>query len=1235
VALKAEEGTAKLLIDCSALEPEHGLHVERAAWHAPPAPGEGAVVYDGPSKPIVVDLDLPIRLDPEPLFYTVFATKQVGGQVVYSPGVGEPLWKAEPEALRAWAEEQAARAYDDGAWPPRVGMLLGALTAGEVAESLVESAVPRVRAWGLHRLEAGLKSSLRLSLAEPLLRRYLADPSAELRQAAAAHVWTYSETRDDALLLALIDALETPPPDVPIPVEGFLRHVGADAARVGRVLAVLEQRRPTTCALCGKPITFGERQRHLRTAHGHVDYDGDVLPADVVRERLWDRVVRQQDRAAHDRLLTLYGPGTNGADGLRHYVADVEAHVLGTLGVEGLPAALPFAAFDGYLAVLRLAEPFLAIARLMLTSDSRRVRELGREALAPVLAEVARSSRDGADALDRVLQEHFAGAELLEEKLALCQRLPALGADPNVVAASIERLQEERLVVCEECGARVRSRDREVHLRRAHGIHEFRGVRRGYLETRAALLDAGSAGRPDAKAGDALQQFAAEKQPRDPDRRLVIWVLRHLRPLEHRKRRRAIVGLTKVAAAGGRGAALLPLFAYPSKNASWQRLGQRVALELAARLPPPVGAEVLELVKPLVAARDLPIKRRMRATLGLLRTTGRSGPAAVELLRSYVSRAGKLRGLERLQELEHRFGQAPALDVVTQELEDEVRMSCPRCPTQLRRKDMVRHLWDRHRLVLDGQRVRDPWRVLEDWAVDYQLEKDPELLQRCRDLARRADADDGIARLNRLLLGHGVRDREVLGPLADRARREQASLCPHCFRSVPATEAPAPEPLQLGEQHLEGQGYRLDLSERGLVPTLRIETPSEILYAGREPHRRLTRLGGLVLLVAPLIAGSYFFLDWLTGGAFAVPLLVAVAAGVGLILTGLLVLCWPAPAPAHDRLVQAAWEMLVPELLAAPGRAGWKFLHGLAALTAGDDDNRPRPAVLVECLETAERYAGAEPHAARCLAMLCRLYIDALRGGRRDAVGFVADRVADGLRGEVSLLSAATLLEEFCYPRRGDWRRDELARLQVLVAARAFEQGLTVDDLSDLGRAFPAAEEALRLDDRWRWGQLELLWSLRDRRPWEWAGQAATVFELVAGPGHDVDALLEDHPDVLLSVRRGRLLVTTRGVWVQGECISALPDGVAVRVEQYYSDTAAEVRVGPHRLTIDGDVRKQVDELEDWLRFYFEDFLPKLPTTRRPPSDAARQLWQAHKTACPGCGKGLVPCLGDLGIAVR
>src|SRR5438874_2548342 len=81
-----------------------------------------------------------------------------------------------------------------------------------------------------------------------------------------------------------------------------------------------------------------------------------------------------------------------------------------------------------------------------------------------------------------------------------------------------------------------------------------------------------------------------------------------------------------------------------------------------------------------------------------------------------------------------------------------------------------------------------PWRVLEDGAVDYGLEKDPELLRRCQELARQVDPEEGLTRLHRLMLRRGMQDREIAGALVEQARARHSSLCPHCYAFVPCTE---------------------------------------------------------------------------------------------------------------------------------------------------------------------------------------------------------------------------------------------------------------------------------------------------------------------------------------------------------------------------------------------------------------------------------------------------------------
>jgi hypothetical protein len=36
-----------------------------------------------------------------------------------------------------------------------------------------------------------------------------------------------------------------------------------------------------------------------------------------------------------------------------------------------------------------------------------------------------------------------------------------------------------------------------------------------------------------------------------------------------------------------------------------------------------------------------------------------------------------------------------------------------------------------------------------------------------------------------------------------------------------------------------------------------------------------------------------------------------------------------------------------------------------------------------------------------------------------------------------------------------------------------------------------------------------------------------------------------------------------------------------------------------------------------------------------PMTESRHRMWQSSKVACPECGRALVPCPGDLGVALR
>src|SRR5207247_10579245 len=114
--------------------------------------------------------------------------------------------------------------------------------------------------------------------------------------------------------------------------------------------------------------------------------------------------------------------------------------------------------------------------------------------------------------------------------------------------------------------------------------------------------------------------------------------------------------------------------------------------------------------------------------------------------------SGTLRAVERLRALERQVGGADVLSARIAALEEQIRLRCPRCGLQLRRPEMIRHLWLQHQLVLADRRVREPWQLVEDWLEDYHRQRDAELLARCRAFGIHLDPEGGLRRVQRLSL---------------------------------------------------------------------------------------------------------------------------------------------------------------------------------------------------------------------------------------------------------------------------------------------------------------------------------------------------------------------------------------------------------------------------------------------------------------------------------------------------
>ncbi len=1051
--------------------PEPGLEIviRRGAGVTPQRPEQGEPVYDGPPKSAIEDTwprtpcpggdDGFLNPASDAARYAAFTRRRYGSTATCSAPTPAHLLDPFPPNLRRLAEGNGQPGAADEPEPPLVGLLFEALDTTRAAEALLASPLPQVRGWALRRAAAARGKPGAAGSVEVLLLRALNEPLAPLRMEALRGLLSGAEP-SDVLLRRVFGALAAAHPEDCVAADRMAQEAKVREEQLRPILAALKLDIPTVCPVCAASLADRDTRGHLVRAHGYVEIAGEAKPRAEALAWLWDRVFQAGDAAAHDRLFELL----QGSGSARAGAAEVSPYITALQDEIGRQAPT---ALDDPQSLARLvtclrqnpaARPLFP---QLLRSPDARVRGLGRELVLPDLVERLAGKPPSAAEVRTCLDE-ISAADQTEEKLLLCERLAPLGVAGEAVEACVRRLQGERPVVCKECGKAVHQADYETHLRRAHRVYEFRGKRGSQQQTVKALLEALCGNRPDFDAWGTLREVAREEHGDNADVMLGSWLTRRVHAIAEAKRGPVAAAAAEAIAAGEGGASLVPVLVSSATVAALQPAPWLLALEVTTRLPAPLGADVLKAVKPLLADRRLAREVREAAVAALLRTTGKSGPAALEILSAYTGPASKPKAIELLRQLEQRLGQAEAIDELCAQLESLTRMACPRCQVELTRLDMIGHLWDEHRLVLEGRRVREPWHIIQGWVDDYRLETDPAVLERCRTLATRTDAEHGLAQLQRLLLQRGVDDPAVRDALRAEAGERGASLCPHCYAEVPLPEYPPPPELHFGKQGLSGGGYRVEVKDSGLAPRLEVRVPGGPLYRGREPGSRLTRLGALVLLAAPLLlaAGALAFLPQL--GALPRWLPAAVAGGLGLLAgLGVLVL-WPKPGDVRARALHHAWAILVPYLQRKGFPAGSvELLAGLAELSTGrDEDVRAR--CLPEARAVVEQAAAADPAQGVNAGTAARLAIeDATREGE-DLVPALAASLLRCVQGELPLGFAAGLLRE----RDGaGWSDEDRQRVRALLCERAAEAGLALQDLLDAGRACEQLGALLRVDD--------------------------------------------------------------------------------------------------------------------------------------------------------------------------
>ncbi|MBM4067655.1 MAG: hypothetical protein FJ271_01735 [Planctomycetes bacterium] len=1231
VAVRAPGGVAKVLIDAGEAAGDLDIVVRRASGaRLDTTIPQDEIIYDGPLTSIIDDAGAPGEGD---VSYSICTRKRPA--VAASPSVpthGE-LLRPDRDSLLRWLQGQSRANQVDAPEPACLELLYQVLDYAELSETLLASALPAVRGWAIQRLTAIQPLTARSAPADALLWRALADPLPQLRLAAARGLLNDAGPPGDARVRRVAEALGRGRIDDAIAAAFSLKQIGVDDLQIQRTVNAFEGDRPSTCPVCRIELTGRDRPEHLRAAHGYIDVFGALLPRDVALDRLWDRVFTSADAQAHAQLLELAGADEDRA---QRYCAFLEMAVRARFAVPAgqREIAESLTPFDGLVSCLGRTVDASLFAGLLRCSDSR-LRQIGRKLMLPALTAAIRGSKLSVADL-RLLLDKLVPDDLLEEKILLCLHLPGLGLEEAMAHACLVELQQERPVFCSECRTRIRLIDLETHLRRAHGIFEYRGVRRPFAEMRALLLERICTASPDTSAWRTLAEIARDRHPQEADARLLHWLGQKLRDVPRDARSGMIAGLGEVLAGSGDGGRLIPALLRPHKLPGIQALQRWLALEIAARLRPPIDVLLMEAVLPLLSDKYVPREARLSATAALIRAVGKNGPEARRVLQAAVAGAGKLRAIEKLRQLEQLVGQAAEIDRLSAELEDQVRMDCPRCGVQLRRAQMVDHLWDCHRLMLDGRRVREPWRLMEDWLEDYRLEKDLSVLERCQSLAHKLDPGTGGRRLQRLMLRHGIEDRQALSSLLERAREKHASLCPHCYGRVPCVPPPPEPELTQSDDALEGFGYRLEVSDAGLFPRLRIESDDEVLYDGREPGRVLTRNGALALFIGPIVLAGFLVAELLSGGRLPIAAALVLATGLGLLLSGLIYLAWPAPDMAADRLVNWAWLRLASELFPdRPGPAEADYLAGLARISHDHGDRMQRAAPLEHCREIVDRMARDNAAYVPHLAALWRLSAEDEIYRGDDPCRAIAEQVGRCFAGRMPLTYAGLLLQDLASRAAENsptWTRGQLNRLKIMLCDRAFAAGVQLPTLVDLGLVVPALKKLLATDDLEGLAQLHYLWLMQANGPWERIGRAVSAFELAATPkvgGRALDA----YPDLLLAVEGAPLTLCQRGVWFQDVLFTVMPATIEVLSRRNQQRGGYELVIGTERFWFEDSPENYARLLEKWFRYFFKDFVVQAGAdTGYRSAEGIRNLLARNGVSCPECKTVILPRPGEIGI---
>ena len=502
LALDAGNGVARVYLDITGLEAGAEVEVRRAVGQAPTQPGLGQLVYEARRAPCSSMSTPP---SPRSRISTPCSRAASSPAVPYTRGASRPR-PSNPTAATSCPWPKRKPPVAEGDWlPQRIGLCFAALDGVGLAEIFLASPWPRVCAWGVERLDQLLAKPSGAEAgpaAERLVWTALADSAEEVRGRAARVLWRRHAVKSDELLVRMASVMGRGELDDAVAAAKSFSAPGA-GRRTSRA-----RRQPARRGAAGsvpgvqRPAQRRERSEHLRNVHDYIDVGGSMLPRRQALDRLWQRVLPAPMPTPIANCSSCTGAAPR-ATAPRATAPRATTSPMRKLSKSRSCAAPSWTAPAGPADWPRRrgsagSRGWHASAKLSVSPAScgiccwRRPSACAKSAgpwFCPSSAPGFRGGPWTCPSCAASSRRRFRGRSCSRPASSYAAQLAEVGVDQAKATACQALFHEELPVTCPECPARVRSKDLEVHLRRAHGIFQFRGMRRSYAETRDLLLE--------------------------------------------------------------------------------------------------------------------------------------------------------------------------------------------------------------------------------------------------------------------------------------------------------------------------------------------------------------------------------------------------------------------------------------------------------------------------------------------------------------------------------------------------------------------------------------------------------------------------------------------------------------------------------------------------------------------------------------------------------------------------